>query len=65
MELGKLEHFFRGPVQTGQSKPAPFFKCLKTMYKGADGGAVEIGDLLQIEDKFFESPLDISIDEAT
>ena len=26
---------------------------------------MKVGDFLQIEDKFFESPLDISIDEAT
>ena len=65
MELGKLEHFFRGTMQTGQYKSTLFFKYLKKLYKCTDGGAVEVGDFLQIEDKFFESPLDISIDEAT
>ena len=65
MELGKLEHFFRGTMQTGQYKSPLFFKCLKKLYKCTDGGAVEVGDFLQIEDKFFESPLDISIDEVT
>jgi len=52
-------------MQTGQYKSTLFFKCLNKLYKCTDVGAVEVGDFLQIEDKFFESPLDISIDEVT
>ena len=65
MELGKLEHFCRGTMQTGQYKSTLFFKYLKKLHECTDSGAVELGDFLQIGDKFFESPLDISIDVAT
>ena len=53
MAFGKLEHFFRGTMQTGQYKSTLFFKCLKKLYKCTDGGAVEVGDFFQIEDEFF------------
>jgi hypothetical protein len=65
VELGKLEHFCRGTMQTGQYKSTLFFKYLKKLHECTDSGAVELGEFLQIEDKIFESPLDISIDEAT
>ena len=58
MELGKLEHFCRGTMQTGQYKSTLFFKYLKKLHECTDSGAVELGDFLQIGDKFFESPLD-------